>query len=134
MSILGFLGGIFSPAAKLVDKLHTSDAERLELRNALAQIELQVLKETSNLQAKIAEAQAKVAEAEARSESWFVRHYRPMIITSMFVLIMLQSFGILKAELPEVFWQIFAAAFGVASVAPSVMKTGGDLLKKVLKK
>lgn len=134
MSFLSFLGGIFKPAATLIDKVHTSDAERLELRNALAQIELEVLKETSNLQAKLAEANAKVAEAEAASESWFVRHYRPMIISSMFVLIMLESFGVLKTELPEVFWQIFAAAFGVASVAPSVMKTGGELIKKVLKK
>ena len=134
MSLLGFIGDIFKPAATVIDKLHTSEAERLELRNMLAKIEASVMLEQLKLQGQLAEANAKVAAAEVSSESWFVRHYRPLIITSMFAMIMLESFGVLKTELPEIFWQIFAAAFGVMSVGPSVLKTGTELVKGIFKR
>lgn len=139
MSLLSFIGGIFKPAADLVDNIHTSSEEKLELRNTLAKIEADVTVKTLELEGKVLELQGKLTEAaskqavaEATSESWLVRNYRAMIITSMFVLIMCQSFGLLKMELPEVFWQIFAAAFGVMSVAPSIAKAGNGILKGII--
>ena len=139
MGLLSFLGDIFKPAADLVDNMHTSTEEKLKLRNALAKIEADVTLKTLELQGQLAELQGKLAEsnaqavvAEAGSESWFVRHYRPMIITSMFILIMCQAFGLLKVELPDVFWQIFAAAFGVMSVAPSIAKAGNGMVKDII--
>lgn len=139
MSLLSFIGGIFKPAADLVDNIHTSSEEKLELRNTLAKIESDVTVKTLELEGKVLELQGKLTEAaskqavaEATSESWLVRNYRAMIITSMFVLIMCQSFGLLKMELPEVFWQIFAAAFGVMSVAPSIAKAGNGILKGII--
>ena len=134
MGLLSFIGDIFKPAADLVDNIHTSEEEKLKLRNILAQIEADVTLKHMELQAKLTEATANVAVAEASSESWFTRNYRPFIITSMFVMIMLESFGVLETELPEIFWQIFAAAFGVMSVGPSILKTGTDLVKSVFKK
>ena len=134
MGLLSFIGDIFKPAADVIDKLHTSEAEKLQLRNALAKIEADVMMKHMELQAELTKATAMVAAAEAGSESWFTRNYRPIIISSMFVMIMLESFGVLKTELPEIFWQIFAAAFGVMSVGPSVLKTGAELVKSVFKK
>ena len=134
MGLLSFIGDIFKPAADLVDNIHTSEEEKLKLRNILAQIEADVTLKHMELQAKLTEATANVAVAEASSESWFTRNYRPFIITSMFVMIMLESFGVLETELPEIFWNIFAAAFGVMSVGPSILKTGTDLVKSVFKK
>lgn len=139
MGLLSFIGDIFKPAADLVDNVHTSQEEKLELRNALAKIESDITVKTLELetkvlelQGKLAEAAAKTAVAEATSESWFVRNYRAMIITSMFVLIIFQSFGLLKTDLPEIFWTIFAASFGVMSVAPSIAKSGNAILKNVI--
>lgn len=132
MGLFSFIAGIFSPAAKLIDNLHTSDAEKMQLRNALAKIEADVTIKHMELQSQLTQAMAKVAAAEATSESWFTRNYRPMIITSMFVLIMLESFGVLKTELPEVFWQIFAASFGVMSVGPSIAKAGNNILRDIV--
>jgi hypothetical protein len=139
MNILSFIGDIFKPAADLVDNVHTSEEEKLTLRNALAKIEADVTVKSLELEGKVLELQGKLAEAatkqavaEATSESWLVRNYRAIIITSMFVLIMCQSFGLLKMELPEVFWQIFAASFGVMSVAPSIAKASNGILKNVI--
>ena len=138
MGLLDLISGIFKPAADLVDNIHTSTEEKLAMRNALAKIEADVTVKTlelqgqlAELQGKLAEATAKTAVAEASSESWFVRNYRPMIITSMFILIMCQSFGLLKTDLPDIFWQIFAAAFGVMSVAPSIATAGNNIAKSI---
>lgn len=139
MGLLSFISGIFKPAADLIDNVHTSTEEKLQLRNALAKIEADVTVKSMELEGKVLELQGKLTEsvakqavAEATSESWLVRNYRAIIICSMFVLIMCQSFGLLKMELPEVFWQIFAASFGVMSVAPSIAKVGNGMLKNVI--
>lgn len=139
MGLLSFIGDIFKPAADLIDNVHTSSEEKMQLRNALAKIEADVTMKTLDLEGKmlelngkLAESMSKVAAAEAESESWFVRHYRPMIITSMFLMIVLESAGILKTQLPEMFWQIFAAAFGVMTVGPSVAKSGASVVKTVI--
>jgi hypothetical protein len=139
MGLLSFISGIFKPAADLIDNVHTSTEEKMQLRNALAKIEADVAMKSIELeskmlelQGKLAESTAKVAAAEAESESWFVRHYRPMIITSMFLMIVLESAGILKTQLPEMFWQIFAAAFGVMTVGPSIAKSGAGVVKSVV--
>ena len=39
MSLLGFLTGGIKPITDLVDNLHTSDEEKLQLRNELANLE-----------------------------------------------------------------------------------------------
>lgn len=139
MGLLSLIAGIFKPATELIDNVHTSTEEKLKLRNALAQIESDVTIKTLELEGKVLELQGKLAEAaskqavaEATSESWLVRNYRAIIITSMFALIMCESFGLLKTNLPEVFWQIFAASFGVMSVAPSIAKAGNGILKNVI--
>jgi hypothetical protein len=141
MGLLSIIGDLFKPAADLVDNVHTSSEEKLQLRNALAKIQADVTVKTMELEGKVLELQGKLAEAasnqavaEAASESWLVRNYRAMIITSMFVLIMCQSFGLLKMELPEVFWQIFAAAFGVMSVAPKLGGIAKTVIDAVIKK
>ena len=129
MGVLDFIAGIFKPATDIIDKVHTSEAERLELQNALAKINAEVTTKLAEaevrvmeLQAKLVEQSSKVSIAEAGSESWFVRHYKPIIVSCMFVLILGESFGLLKTELPEIFWQIFGASFGVLTATPAVGK------------
>lgn len=132
MGLFSFIGDIFKPAATLIDNLHTSDAEKLQLRNALARIEADVVIKQMEIQAQLSTAMSNLASAEAGSESWFTRNYRPIIISSMFLMIVGESFGLLKTELPELFWNIFGATFGVMSVAPSIAKAGNGILKDVI--
>ena len=108
MNILSWIGDLFTPALGAVDKLITSDAERLELSNKLAQIKADITikmieydSKVLDLQAKLIEATSQVAIAETKSESAFTRLYRPIIISCMFLMICLNYFGLLKIELPE---------------------------------
>lgn len=137
MSIITALAGLFTPAANAIDKLVTSDAERMLLRNELAKIESQVTTKLIELdaeiiksQAKLAEAAASIAAAEAKSESAFVRLYKPVIISCMFVLIALNAFGFLREPLPEIFIQVFGAAFGIVTLSPIASKTIGPMISK----
>ena len=56
--MLDFIQNIFKPAAELVDNLHTSDEEKLKLRNEFAKIQAGLSKEAVSLM-----------KAEASSES-----------------------------------------------------------------
>jgi len=141
MSILTWIGELFTPAAKAIDELVTSDEERglitIQLEKIKADITIKMLEYDTKileLQGKLMENVVKQVEAEAKSESAFTRMYRPVIISSMFVLIALQAFGLLKVQLPDLFIQIFGTAFGVITLAPSIAKGTTALYNKVTHK
>lgn len=138
MGVLNWIGELFTPAAKAVDELITSDEERLILVNALEKIKADVTIKMLEYDTKILELQGKLMEtvatqaaAEAKSESAFTRMYRPVIISCMFVLIALQAFGLVKVQLPDLFIQIFGTAFGVITLAPSIAKGSQAIYTKV---
>jgi len=129
MGILSFISSIFKPAADLVDNLHTSTEEKLELKNEFERIqnemterELQAAELVANLRMKLAETASKTAVAETQSDSAFTKMYRPLILTGMFILICLNSFGLLENPIPPIFVQVFGAAFGVVGIGRSVEK------------
>lgn len=141
MSILSWIGGLFTPAAQAIDKLVTSDAERMELANAMAKIQAEIqikMLEYDNkvleLQGKILEAAAQVAIAESKSESAFVRNYKPVIITGMFLIISANYMGLLKEPIPEIFIQVFGTAFGVITVGPSLINATKPVIGKLFNK
>lgn len=136
MGILNFIMGLFTPVTKIIEKIPT-EADRMKLMNELAEIQSQVqLKaieyenQVLNLQATLATAQADIVKSEAASESWFTRNYRPMIIFGLFVMIVLDAFGLTTHKLPELFIQVFGSAFGVMTVAPTIGKVGSAVMDK----
>ena len=72
-----------------------------------------------------------MVKAEAASESWFVRHYKPIIVFGLFIMIVLDTFGITMHRLPELFIQVFGSAFGVLTIAPTVGKLGTTAMEKL---
>ncbi|WP_066018018.1 3TM-type holin [Endozoicomonas atrinae] len=87
MGILEFIGGIFKPAADLIDNVHTSDEERLELRKQLDEIQAGVQLKMIELEHKVLEYETKVLEAqqavitaEAQGKSWIQRNWRPILM------------------------------------------------------
>lgn len=138
MSILSFIKDLFTPAAKAIDELVTSDEERMKLqvelekvRASVAERMLEYDKQVLDLQSKLLETASNVHIAESKSESAFTRLYRPIIITCMFLLITLNSLGLLKVQLPELFIQVFGASFGVLTLAPTATKMTTAIIDKV---
>ena len=137
MSILSFISGLFNPVSKIIDKIPT-DEGKMALNNELAKIQAEVQSKMIEYDTKILELQgelfksaATLAAVEANSESWFVRHYKPVIVLGLFILICLDTFGITTFRLPEVFITVFSTAFGVVNLLPAVGKFGGAIVDKV---
>jgi hypothetical protein len=80
--IVGFLSSIFKPAAELVDDLHTSKEEKLELKNTLTGMQNQ-------LKVRLEEEVTKRWEADSKSDSWLSKNIRPMTLVYLMGLLTL---------------------------------------------
>jgi hypothetical protein len=102
MSIFDFIGGIFKPAADLVDNLHTSTEEKGLLKNKLAEIQAGMQNKVMELEGKIIDAESKVRVAEANSKFFLTAAWRPMCSILLIVLVVGQSTGWYMLD-PEVY-------------------------------
>lgn len=114
MNFLSFLSGIFAPAAKLIDDVHVSDEERMQLKNELERIQSEVINNAMDLQKQEAEMRAAVMVAETKSDSWLTRSWRPMVMIGLFGLILLDYFGVSHKAVPEELFEIFK--YGVIGI------------------
>ena len=116
MGIFSWIGNIFKPAADLVDNLHTSEEEKLKLRNELVQIQQQIHSKTADLMM-----------AEAKSDHWITAAWRPMCAISIFVLILLDGFKVVAAPeqvyaLAEIFLSAYAGGRSLEKIAKVIKK------------
>lgn len=137
MDILGFIGGIFKPAADLVDELHTSEEEKLTIKARLSDIERSVSAKFVEYASLVANLQAKIITAETTSGSWLTRNWRPITMMNFLLIVNLYWFGFQPEGLsPEVITQIFEIikwGLGGYVVGRSVEKTATtvkDLINK----
>lgn len=100
MGVLSFVKDIFKPAADLVDNVHTSTEEKLELRNKLAEIEKEVSLKALELENNLIQAQSNIIVAEANSDSWLTKSFRPGIMVAITALLFSYWFGFSPESLP----------------------------------
>ena len=112
MGLFDFISNIFSPAAKIVDELHTSEEEKLTLKNELAKIQGQAQDRILDYESKLAEYRHKLLIAEANSPHPFVALWRPLCSTALVTIIVLASFGLCQPG-PELYKlsEIFLGAY-----------------------
>ncbi len=142
--ILKIVGGFFEPAAKLIDDLHTSDEERLKIKESLALIEegivMKILEYSTKIleyDNKVMELQAKVITAESTGKSWIQRNWRPVTMLVFLFLVVCDSFGWLKFRLAEDAWDLLKIGLGgyvvgrtAEKVIPSAIREIGKLRTK----
>jgi hypothetical protein len=124
-AIASFISGIFSPAAKLVDEIHTSDEEKMKLRNELARIQESAMSKMMELEKTAMEAQSKVQVAEANSSYWLTANWRPLTSVTIVVLIVLGSFGFVQVgkeiyDLAEIFLGAYAGGRSVEKLGKAL--------------
>jgi len=93
MDILGFIGGLVSPVTNLIDDLHTSDEEKLQLKKELTLIQNQFASKVLDYETKLMESQAKVITSEANGQSWLQRNWRPMMMVVFGFIVVSYFFG-----------------------------------------
>lgn len=112
MGILSFISSIFEPAVKLIDELHTSDEEKLELQRKIKQVENELLTKVIDYESKLLESQTRVITAEATGQSWLQRSWRPITMLTFLVLVVCDSFGLLTFRLSEDAWTLLQIGLG----------------------
>ncbi len=138
MGLLGLLPGFLKPLVGLVDTLHTSAGEKLELKAVLDKIANDLAIAGLEHDQALAEAQASIIIAEAKSESWITRSWRPLMMLMFGCLIFLIATGLMDVlalrAVPDKLWNLISLGLGGYIVGRSAEKTIPKILAAQKKK
>ncbi len=123
-AIGAFISDIFKPAADLIDNVHTSDEERMQLRNALEDIRLKTLSKVTELEQARLKAISSVEIAESKSTHFLRANWRPMCSIAMVALIVVANF-VPSIKLSEDVYKLAETFLGVYAGGRSVEKMIG---------
>ena len=110
---MDWLKGIVDGIGKvvgLVDDVHTSDEERLQIKQALLNIQSGIVTQVVDYETKAMDAQAAVIAAEAQSTSKLTAMWRPITMLTFLAVIVGAAFGVVDAEnlnaIPDRMWSM----------------------------
>ena len=112
MNIFSFIADIFAPAAKLIDDVHTSTEEKLQLKNALTVLQNEMHSKVIDYETKILESKTAIITAEANGQSWLQRSWRPVTMLTFLFLVVCDSFGWLANPLAAEAWALLQIGLG----------------------
>jgi hypothetical protein len=105
MNPLAFISDIFAPAAKLVDDVHTSAEEKLELKAKIKALDVELKKIESEFRStvidyenKLMENRSRIIQAEATGQSWIQRNWRPLTMLVFVGLIVLFALDFIQLK------------------------------------
>ena len=130
MGMMSFISGIFQPAAKLIDDIHTSDEERLQLKAKMQEIENVLQLKILEYETKLMDAQKDVITAEATGQSWMQRNWRPITMLTFLGLVVCDSFGWLHFRLAGEAWTLLQIGLGGYVVGRSAEKIVPQFVKR----
>lgn len=99
--ITNLFGGLFT----LIDKLHTSDDERLQHKQTLMAIQAGMISQWMTMEQQQLQTRADIIIAEAKGESWLQRSWRPVIMLVFAALVVSRWLGLTQAlglPVPEI--------------------------------
>ena len=116
MGIFSFIGSIFKPAADLIDSLHTSDEEKMQLRNEHAKMQFQFQSKVLEYETKLMESKADIISAEAKSGHFITSAWRPITMLAFTGIIIARWFGLtadnISADLEQQLFEIIKIGIG----------------------
>lgn len=108
MGIFSFIGSIFKPAADLVDNLHTSEEEKLIIRNELAKMQFEMQSKVLEYETKLMESKASIISAEAKSGHFITSAWRPITMLCFTAIVVARWFGLTTEISPELESELFS--------------------------
>lgn len=128
MGIIELIGGIFKPAAELVDELHTSEEERLKHKERLLEVQAIAMQTVFEYESDSLQARAAIVNSEAQSDHWIVSSWRPIVMLTLTALVVVDSFGWLSNPLSGEAWLLLQIGLGGYVVGRS-----GEKIAKTIK-
>ena len=129
MNWFGLVSSIFKPAAELIDNLHTSEEEKLTIKQKMFEIQTQAFMKAEEYESQLLDAKKTIITAEAQSQSWIASNWRPVTMLSFLILVVLDSFGLLANPLAPEAWTLLQIGLGGYVVGRSAEKVT-QVLKK----
>ena len=123
MNWFKLVGEIFKPAAELIDELHTSEEERLKIKQRMFEIQVEAFNKAEEYEAALLDAKKTIIEAEANSASWLARNWRPITMITFLFLVVFDSFGWLSNPLSDEAWLLLQIGLGGYVAGRSIEKT-----------
>ena len=111
MNLFNIVSDVVKPITGLIDKIHTSDEEKLELQKDIKKIEAELSFKLLDYQKELTQAQSKIITAEAQGESWLQRNWRPIVMLTLVGLVVSYFFGLAPEYLinnPDIVEELFS--------------------------
>ena len=128
LGVTDLIAGIFKPAAKLIDELHTSDDERLSAKGHLLDVQAAAMQRVFDYEKEQIKGQHRIVANEAKSEHFIVAAWRPITMLTFLVLAVGDTFGLFATPLRDEAWTLLQLGLGGYVVGRS-----GEKIAKVLK-
>lgn len=133
LEIFKFLTAALDPIVRLVDDVHTSEEEKLNIKTELTKLQNSVTAQLLNYEGQLLTSQAQIITAEAQGQGWLQRSWRPITMLTFLVLVVCDSFGLLAFRLADQAWQLLQIGLGGYVVGRSAEKIAPQL-KEMFKK
>ena len=133
MSIWSFLSGVAEPVTKLIDELHTSDEERLQIKAKLFEMQTAMAAKAMDYETRLVESKTKIITAEAHGASWLQRNWRPITMLTFLALVVFDTFGLTAFRLHDEAWTLLQIGLGgyvVGRSAEKIVPKVTDVMKK----
>jgi len=122
MNLLSLISSAISPVTDLIDDLHTSDEEKLQIKQRVFEIQAKAYSEAIDLEKAQMQARADIIKAEAQGQSWLQRSWRPITMLTFLCLVVCDAFGLLEFRLSEEAWTLLQIGLGGYVVGRSAEK------------
>lgn len=122
MSAWKLLSGLIKPVAELVDEVHTSEEERIQIKAKLFEIQNEMASQVMSYEARLLEAKTQVITAEAQGASWLQQNWRPITMLTFLVLVVADTFGLTEFRLAQEAWTLLQIGLGGYVVGRSAEK------------
>ena len=133
MAVWDFLSGLVEPVTNLIDDMHTSEEERLQVKARLFEMQSTMAAQVLDYETRLAEAKTKVITAEAQGASWIQRNWRPITMLTFLALVVADTFGLTQFRLAEEAWTLLQIGLGgyvVGRSAEKVIPKVTEVMKK----
>jgi hypothetical protein len=130
MSFLNIIGEIITPVTNLIDKMHTSDAEKMEIKAQMLKLQAQAYTQALDFEKTQLQAKSDIIKAEANGQSWLQRSWRPITMLTFLVLVVCDAFGLLAFRLSAEAWTLLQIGLGGYVVGRSAEKIAPTIMSK----
>ena len=124
---------LFTPAAQLIDSLHTSEEEKLEAKRTLIETQSEISLTLLEYEARLMESKHDVIKSEAQGASILQRNWRPITMLTFLILVVLDSFGLLSTPLAPEAWVLLQLGLGGYVVGRSAEKIVPNIMNTIRK-